>query len=665
MMAINPIHKQKIDSGDLISFDIFDTLLVRNTANPTDVFKIAHEFFNQESSYFITDDFMTSRISAEKNARMSSKNVDVTLDEIYEEIKKECGYGDQLIDELKKYELKAEESLLTKDMSVAGIYEYALSQEKKIAIVSDMYLPRAFIEKVLRKNGINYWDELIISCEDNVGKYCGSAFAMLISRHPDALITHVGDNEWSDIAWSTAFGMQNIHISRNIEEISFEKHPTYRAVLGGERFRASIDESKKSVTDIQFNLTSGIVANYLAGQDREDEDAIGYGLFGPLLTGFVQWVHRVATEKSVDHIYFLARDGAIVQKAYNAYYGDAACSSTYMYGSRRLLNFPNIFDTIGQSELDTLTAADHTLDIAKTLQYFGINPAEDKVKDAFSRVGLSTDQIVQTGPDMERVKAALLMIDKIIFKQAKYERETILRYFDSIGIAKKSNLKILLCDIGWHGSMQKSIGSLTGIDIPGIYFGIHDNHKTHQLGELMMGYFDARTNTPDDKLYATVIDDGIELLEYLFTNPDQASIIGIEADEKQRFRAVEGPHDGELQERDSLRKIQQSAIQFVKDFSTISYGLPRSISTLDKAVAFRVIMQTIQSPSDVSARVFGSVHHSFTMGSVPRYVGRPIRDADYYRRNKNVLQDEYNSAFWKQGFRKNLEAMSIRSDIEF
>lgn len=665
MIAIDPIYKQKIDACDLISFDIFDTLLVRNTANPTDVFKVAHEFFNQESPYFITDDFMSARINAEKDARRATKNVDVTLDEIYTEVKKEYGYNDQLIDELKKYELKAEESLLTKDMSVADVYDYAISQKKKIAIVSDMYLPRTFIERVLRKNGINHWDELIISCEDNVGKYCGSAFAMLISRYPNATIAHVGDNEWSDIAWSTAFGMQNIHINRNIEEISFEKHSTYRAVFGGERFRASVDEDKKSITDIQFNLTSGIVANYLAGQEKDDESAIGYGVFGPLLTGFIQWIHRTAEEKNVDHIYFLARDGAIVQKAYAAYYGDAARSSTYMYGSRRLLNFPNIFDTIGQSELDTLTAADHTLDIARTLRYFGIDPTGDKVKDAFSRVGLSTDQIVQTGPDMERVKAALLIIDDIIFKQAKYERETILQYFSSIGLAKEGNLNILLCDIGWHGSMQKSVSSLTGTDIPGIYFGIHDNHKTHQLGELMAGYFDARMKTPDDKLYATVIDNGIELLEYLFTNPDQASIIGIELDKKQHFKAIEGPHDGELQERESLRKIQQAAIQFVEDFSAIARELPRSISTLDKAVAFNVTMQTIQSPSDVSARVFGSVHHSFTMGSVPRYVGRPIGDANYYKKNKNALQDEYNSAFWKQGFRKNLEAMGIGGDIEF
>lgn len=662
MTIINDLYRQKIDSSDLISFDIFDTLLVRNTANPTDVFKIAHELFNQESSYFITDDFMATRIRAEQDARQATKNADVTLDQIYHEIQRMCGYGEVMTEELKSYELRAEEMLLTRDMSVAQVYDYALEHKKKIAIVSDMYLPRLFIESVLRKNGIKYWDELIISCEDNVGKYCGSAFAMLLSRYPDARIAHVGDNEWSDIAWSTAFSMQNIHINRNIEEISFERHPSYRAVFGGERFRSSVDDEKKSITDIQFNLTSGIVANYLAGQEKDNESAIGYGVFGPLLLGFIQWIHRVAKDKGVDHIYFLARDGAIVQKAYAKYYGDAAYSSTYMFGSRRLLNFPNIFDTIGQSELDTLTAADHTLDIEKTLRYFGINPLDSDVKQAFSRVGLSTSQVVQSGPDMERVKAALLIIKDVIFRQAKIERETILRYFRAIGLDDRDS-NILICDIGWHGSMQKSISSLLGLQVSGIYFGIHDNYKTNQLGEYMAGYFDARLNTNDDKIYAKVIDDGIELLEYLFTNPQQASIVGIKEKTGGEFLPIEGSHDGEPQEREALRRIQEAAIEFIGDFNRITRSLPRSISTLDRDVAFKGVMWTINQPSDVSAEVFGSVHHSFTVGSVPRYVGKPRGDNNYYKRNANALQEEYDTAFWKQGFRKNLEILGVRGDI--
>ena len=56
--------------------------------------------------------------------------------------------------------------------------------------------------------------------------------------------------------------------------------------------------------------------------------AVGYGAFGPALLGFVQWLHRTATEQDRDHLYFLARDGHVMQRAYEAYWGEQALPTT-------------------------------------------------------------------------------------------------------------------------------------------------------------------------------------------------------------------------------------------------------------------------------------------------------------------------------------------------
>lgn len=649
--------KQKIDQSDIVSFDIFDTLLVRNTAHPTDVFRLTQELFNEKTTYFLTDDIHTYRVQAEKQARSVSDRIDVTIEDIYKELRSIGGYSEEIATEIMSCELQAEEMVLTGNNHVRSLYDYALKSDKKIAIVSDMYLPVSFLAKVLNKNGFSHWDKIIVSCEDNVGKYCGSAFAMLISEYPDEKILHIGDNEWSDIAWSSAFNIDNIHIHANIEEVSFERNPAYRIAFGGDRYRDSLDESKKSIGDIQSNLISGMAANYLARSNRTPAEAMGYSVLGPLLVGFSQWLDRTARSSGADHIYFLARDGAIMQRAYNAYYEAGAISSTYTFGSRRLLNFPAIFETIGLAELDTLTAADHSLDISKTLRYFGVDPQSSSIKRAFERVGLATDSIVRTGPDMERVKAAILLIQDQIFELSSKERAIILSYFNIIDLTGNSS-KSILCDIGWHGSMQRSIGKLIGKDLRGAYFGVHDNEKTRVMGDSMLGYLDSRTE--DGGAYTKVVDDGIEVIEFLFTNPDQASIVGI-SESANGFKSVEGGHDTTEEERLRLRSIQDAAIEFVAEFRRMGENLPKSMSTLDKAVAFKNLRSTIQSPSDAAAELLGASLHSFTAGSVPRYIGMPSHHQDLrvYNKNPKLLYQEYSDAFWKQGFKKNVERLGL------
>lgn len=651
-------YYHKLQAADVISFDIFDTLLARQTAHPTDVFAVAQEMLNHSSIYHMSDDFRKLRIDAERLARQATQNVDITLDDIYDVLGEVTTYDKSFLDELMRYELEAEEALLSRDPSVTPIYNEAKRLKKKIVIVSDMYLPRGFIEKVLRKNGIDGWDRLILSCDDNVGKYCGSAFAKLIALYPEKKILHVGDNEWSDIAWSNAFGLDSIHIHRNIEAASFEKHAPYRAIYGGRRFRWTSDDHTYETSDLQFNIISGMTVNYLADSKRGVPEAIGYGVFGPLLLALTQWIERTAYEEGIEQLYYLARDGAIIQRAHDEYFGDKGVKGTYTYGSRRILNFPNIFEHIGEKEINTLTATDQVLDVAKTLTKFGLDPDDMETKKAFHKVGLTTNDIVRVGPDMERVKAALLLISGKVISSAKNERLRLVDYLNSIGMTKP-NRKIAICDIGWHGSMQMALMRLLNKDIIGLYFGIHANNNTNRLANQMKGFFDSRAQLGADDSYKDVIASGVEVIEFLFTNPDQASLVGIAQSPSGGYLPVEGEHDSSQEARDLLAAIQSSAIDFVKDFKSMTNKLPPSLLTLDRDVAFRALKWVIEEPSDMVAIAIGSVQHSFAAGSISRYIGRPMHSAHYYRKHPDALRREFDEAFWKQGFIKNLQVSHI------
>lgn len=72
---------KKIKNYDIVSFDIFDTLLKRNVKEPTDVFSY------MEKKYQI-DGFCEKRIEAEKTARKKKNGLEVTLKDIYTEPKK-------------------------------------------------------------------------------------------------------------------------------------------------------------------------------------------------------------------------------------------------------------------------------------------------------------------------------------------------------------------------------------------------------------------------------------------------------------------------------------------------------------------------------------------------------------------------------------------------
>ncbi|HGE6052906.1 TPA: hypothetical protein ACGG7T_003579, partial [Vibrio cholerae] len=68
--------KQAIESVHTVSFDIFDTAILRNVIEPTDIFTIVEKFKGIKG-------FANKRIRAELKARKNSNEEDITIDEIY------------------------------------------------------------------------------------------------------------------------------------------------------------------------------------------------------------------------------------------------------------------------------------------------------------------------------------------------------------------------------------------------------------------------------------------------------------------------------------------------------------------------------------------------------------------------------------------------------
>ena len=82
---LDPMEVSSADTGPkVVSFDLFDTLLIRPFARPTDLFRLMERFYDVPG-------FADRRIQAERDARKMIGH-GVTLEDIYDQMPNLRGY---------------------------------------------------------------------------------------------------------------------------------------------------------------------------------------------------------------------------------------------------------------------------------------------------------------------------------------------------------------------------------------------------------------------------------------------------------------------------------------------------------------------------------------------------------------------------------------------
>ena len=275
-MPRNKIWKninQEIQKHDIISFDIFDTLLIRPYIKPKDLFLHIEKSFNLES-------FAESRIIAEEIARKKSNKSDVSIDEIYNEI-------NESFKNVKQQELLWEYNVLQANPLILDAWNLAKTSGKKIVVASDMYLPTDFIAKVLKKNGFTGYTKLYVSNDSGVSKRDGSMFDTIIKdMNTDAsCILHIGDNKYSDYKIPLQKGICAINIPTLIQEY---KH-------NNKRIKHFI-ESRKN--DLGASILVSLLAVYDTKTNRDNYwYDLGYEYGGPIMYSYMRWILNEAKTK--------------------------------------------------------------------------------------------------------------------------------------------------------------------------------------------------------------------------------------------------------------------------------------------------------------------------------------------------------------------------------
>lgn len=313
-------YRESIDSADAAAFDIFDTLTVRPFFRPRDLFY----FLEAESGL---EGFHDARIEAERSARRAEFEPDI--DRIY-------GFLDPKYSSLKDIEIESEIEFSRPDPDGVSLFRYALEQGKKTVLVSDMYLGKGIIEKILERNGISGYSALYVSSDLKASKRAGSLYGKVLEDlgldGKDVLM--IGDNPRSDLAQARSSGLCAVRWMP-LRERYGECHPHETKYV---RKHPGLGPSVIVGMDI-LQWSSGREESYWHAAARR------FG--GPMNVMFAEFVKR--NSEDADGLVFFSRDGYMPMETYRILGGRKP--SVYLHTSRAVAK---VFGARDLSDRDTV-----------------------------------------------------------------------------------------------------------------------------------------------------------------------------------------------------------------------------------------------------------------------------------------------------------------------
>ena len=193
---------QRLARFQAVSFDVFDTLLLRQVERPQEAFALV----GAKLGY---PDFQRLRVEAECRARDKKRrragSGEVTLSEIWQELEAATAIPAW---EGMAAELAVERALCRGNPYFLPVVEALRQLGKPLGLLSDMYLPGAFVQQLVEEAGFGPFACCLVSGEEGVSKGEGGLYQRWKGRFlPDAPLAHVGDNPHADVEMARAQGI--------------------------------------------------------------------------------------------------------------------------------------------------------------------------------------------------------------------------------------------------------------------------------------------------------------------------------------------------------------------------------------------------------------------------------------------------------------------------
>lgn len=451
------------EQTETIGFDIFDTLVWRPFVKPVDLFDFISgrvaRLANREGL-----DFKATRIDAEWIARKRSSKqgkTDVTIDEIYQAFLEITRLETCVVNKIKQLEIDTEKQFIRPRKSARALFLLAKKLNKKIVLISDMYMTSDILADMLHNCGYCGWDNLFVSSEEGIWKSNGLLFKHVINKLDISTnrFVFIGDNTHSDVLVPQKLGIKSFH------------YPKATECLEKTRFNGY---SIKSLTMHNNMHHIAVLANTIFDNPftrfnrktvvNDSPYLLGLMIFGPLMLSYLMWmIDRV--DKKTELLLFAARDCRLLEALYSNYRNinsnQELPASKYFYHSRTAtLPF--------YTRRENLVAA-----VTKYSSNYTVEKFLGKYLNADANV---IEQIALKYPEI-RTLTALNLEDKIKFQEiilefsellaSAEEDVTLLKEFFLQEVGDK---KCAIVDLGARGTSRDAFSDLTGKKIPAYFF---------------------------------------------------------------------------------------------------------------------------------------------------------------------------------------------------
>ncbi|HRL11482.1 MAG TPA: HAD-IA family hydrolase [Aggregatilineales bacterium] len=646
-MNVQSSQTIQIEKYRCISFDVFDTAIQRRVLRPYDI----HILTGRRSAHILgsmpPEVFRAFREQAENFARRRVQrqrgHVEITLDDIYEELAAMLALKPQQREELRQMEIDTEIDNAEGNPYILKVYEEAINASKAVIFVSDMYLPVEVIERMLEKSGYKGGHRVFVSSQFGTTKSNGGLYRKVleITGLTAADVLHLGDNHHSDVQVARSIGLNAMHYKDSFG---------YAVEMGDQRMA---ELKRIHISDVE-SRTAALSINKFYTQrpaalpTREDFwYRLGYETIGPLYYGFTVWLMNEVKAAECQHLYFLSRDGYILEKVLDLFEatGGPCLPHSYLYASRRVFNFPMISAMDDDAFRFLLASGREELSAADFLTRIGFKAAD--YTSQMTQAGItSPSQIVASPADFDKLRTLFTLLEQPIIKAAADERAQLEAYLEQENLWDHERVAIV--DVGWNGTMQKSLQRLIAkmehsVELFGYYFGTFKSDLL--LPPNAFGYL-INSHEPRDRFHLLL--EGVWLIEMMLFAP-HGSVVRLKRDADKIVPVFASEPHNEYRER-ATREMQSGALDFVRDTLNMFGVMPMTVEE-----AARPLQRVMFKPTPLEIEMLGDLQLGESFGELDKalYVAKPT--GRFLFKPKQMLR-EYKQASWKEGYLRRSKA---------
>ena len=596
-----------------VSFDIFDTLIVRPFFNPKDLFVLLNNQFRALTDNKLSLDFSNMRTYAEVMARkeINTDKQDITINDIYVKIGEIYNVPKSVLDRMRTIEEEYEIKYCTRRNTAYQLYQLAKYLNKKVVCTSDMYLGKDILRKILDKNGYNEIDEIFVSCEENAvkasingGKNRGDLFKVVCQRlnlNPNEIM-HIGDNHESDYDNPKSLGFNAIFFPK-ATSIASDRNYTNNMFQIFIKDLPFWEDNVASMGYIGVRSMLAVVANkYFDNPYRSfnkisnfngDPVLIGYYALGMYLYGIARWLVNSVKKGKYDSVVFMARDGYLPMEAYKLFrkiYKDLP-EEKYLYVSRKALipviiqnksdyyKIPEVIDISNKTPLNIFNYIKDTIDYDK-----------EKFRSVCQNNKIDIDKEFK---DIVEYNSFVRVIIENFYNEEKHRQnlKKIKRYYDSMYVGKSANF-----DVGYSGRPEYFISKLCDKEIDTFFVNINSDEalRYSRKGNFKLDTFFEYKPHITGNFYETCI------------SAMAPSCIGYDFS-KDEVKPIFEEYTPSYEETFVIGKMQKAAINFVKDMLDI-FGEEVEELYYQRYYITLPIQEYVHSANEFDRRIFDAFY---------------------------------------------------------